>query len=60
MARRKKKKKAPSKAVSKAQAGLFGIVAGGGTPRGGKTVSKSCARTKLRGVSVKSLPRKKR
>ena len=42
---------------SKAQARLFGLIAGGGTPSGGGP-SESQAREALRGTKVKNLPEK--
>lgn len=46
------------KAKSKAQAKLFGAIAAG-RARKGTSMSRSEARTRLRGVSVKKLPARK-
>jgi hypothetical protein len=47
------------KPTSKAQAGLFGAVAGGKSTKA-TGMSKSQARGSLRGASVKSLPKRSR
>jgi hypothetical protein len=45
------------KVRSRAQAGLFGIVAGGGRPRGGalRGITRAHAKAKLKGVRVRKL-----
>lgn len=46
---------------SQKQAGLMGVIAGGGTPRtpGAGGISQSSAKKSLRGLSVKGLPESK-
>jgi hypothetical protein len=48
------------KAVSKAQARFFGAVAGGTARKKSKGLSKSEAKTRLRGVKMTKLPARKK
>lgn len=51
---------ARKKPVSKAQARLFGLIAGGGHPRKGSGLSRTQARNILRGKRIKGLPARSR